>query len=191
MSLFSYIQTYVGEIWDLFEGTDLAALSARVDVPSLIDYMLNDCVFGESDHFAKSFKMYYTVADGKLHFGPVWDYDSCSFSLAYEGHPVESPFDECYSNPYSRTVIYNPFFSRFSDNFSGYSKIKQRYNELGKTVFADVVVKEKQALTTITSSLIANANLWFSGDLSMVFENLKFTNEYILQRKAFLDYKFA
>lgn len=189
--VFNYLKTYVDDMWSVFKTGSAVEFATSVDEDSLKAYALVDFVFREMDHARKSFKMFRLASDSKLHFGSIWDYDSVSFSLPYLGNPVQNPFSESYSNPYFSTAFYNYYFQFYASRFSGLAAIKDLYNNNGSDALGVIESLVYDQTSYISQNLIANANLWFNGNLRMVFENLKYTNTYIHERKLFLDSYFA
>lgn len=190
-AVFDYLKQYVDDTWRLFKEGTVEDLTNGVDIDSLTAFALVDTIFNESDHAAKSFKMYRLASDGKLYFGPIWDYDSCSFSLPYLGYPVSNPFAQCHPNAFELIAFRNDYFKHFVNRFSGLAQMKVLYNDYGSISLGEIEAMVQNQTTYISHNLVRNAKLWFDGDIKMVFENLKYTNAYLHQRKVYLDIYFS
>ena len=188
---FDYFKDYIDYTWQLFKGSDTVALLEKIDSNSLVDFMMTDLFFNEGDHHWKSFKMYRVADTGKLHFGPVWDYDSTSFSLSYTGEPIDNPLDNIPSNPFGRTTSANLYFQLFRSNHGGNIYLSDRYNEVGAQVVEDIILKTETAYCEMSYLLITDTNSWYQGNLSMVFENIKYVFKYIENRHQFLSTYFS
>ncbi len=192
---FNYVKQYVDGLYDVFKTKDKEAFKNQVDVETLLDFMMIDFIMLETDHKFQSVKMHYIAEEGKLYFGPIWDYDSMVMGLPYEKTIVEYPFDKAYDPayviPYKRTSIYNHFFKAFFDYQDGDQLLKERYNEKGSELIANMIYHlENEVIGYIALNLINDANIWYKGDISDIFENVKYMVTYLELRKEFLDNRF-
>ncbi len=189
---FEYIKSYVHELWTLFNGNDFEELANNVDIDSLVDFFLVDFITQEADHMWKSVKMHYNANDEKLYFGPIWDYDALVLGLPYTSEPIEYPFDEGAIYRYVTESISCPFFRLFKSNYNGMEYVKARYNDLDFSL-VDVVLNkvDTEIMPYVTKDLIIDANIWYEGNMSMVFENIKYNYEFLRLREEFLNNYFA
>ena len=73
----NYIQNRIGECWDAIKRGDKEEVLALMDINSVIDTMIVHEFFKNLDTGHDNFYMFAEV-DGKLFFGPVWDFDQCA-----------------------------------------------------------------------------------------------------------------
>ena len=190
---FSYIENYVIDLLDSFETkNDYEKFKEKVDLETLLSFLLIDFIMVETDHKFQSFKMHYIAEEEKLYFGPIWDYDSKVMGLPYEKVGVDYPFDKAFDKkyvlPYKSKTIHNPFFKGFVTNYKGLNELKNYYREEGaETLLSLINELKKDTASYISNNLIADANIWYDGNLSMIFENLKYTIKFLELRKEFLD----
>ncbi|WP_400237243.1 CotH kinase family protein [Methanomethylophilus alvi] len=75
---FSFIKGRVREAYDAVASGDVARMEGCIDVESFaLTYIVNE-LFNTEDIAWSSFYMYYDPADGLIHSGPVWDFDTSS-----------------------------------------------------------------------------------------------------------------
>ena len=142
---------------------------------------------GDQDHSWKSFNMYYTstsdneAENGKLSFGPIWDYD-WSLNTPWTGLP-----NECYE--YSSRVRYsNRYYAAIQSIPQLYNLLKARYNSVAKRVLGEYIEGLDALCASMEESVRLNHELWYksiSPDLSE--KNIAFLKEYLEKRKAQLD----
>jgi len=72
-----YIQTFVTRAYQTLKNGDEKSVRQLIDVDSLIDVYLCQELFKQLDSHWDNNYMYATV-DGKLTFGPIWDFDQCA-----------------------------------------------------------------------------------------------------------------
>ncbi len=72
-----YIQSRISECWDAVQSGDKDTVLALMDIDSVIDTYIVHELFKNLDTGWDNFYMFSEV-DGKLFFGPVWDFDQCA-----------------------------------------------------------------------------------------------------------------
>lgn len=104
----AYIQSRIGECWDAVKEGDKDTVLALMDINSVIDTLIVHEFFKNLDTGHDNFYMYAEV-DGKLYFGPVWDFDQCAGNAndtveTYEG------LRGSYTNPWYSTLLTKKWF---------------------------------------------------------------------------------
>jgi hypothetical protein len=83
----NYIETYIGNTETALFGSDFAdedqGYAAYIDVDSAIHYFLVNELFKNPDGAATSFYLY-KKRNGKLFFGPIWDFDLAMGNAGYD-----------------------------------------------------------------------------------------------------------
>ena len=77
-TLFDKIKSYIFEVEDTLRSHNLSQQRWKdyLDIDSFIDfYLVNEIAKDEDAHGMSSIYMYYNPATGKLHKGPIWDFD--------------------------------------------------------------------------------------------------------------------
>ena len=185
------LKVYVKDIMDAFNEKDLGKIRQEVNVDSLADFLIVDQIMGEHDHFSKSFNMYFTNTsdnpneNGRLNFGPIWDYD-WALHTPFTGYPnehYEISEEIYYSNIFFRTMAAIPEL---------YEIVKERYNQYAKPALEDYIEEFDELHASMKKSLELNDELWY-GDFSedITDKNVKFLKEFLVARKAQLDILWA
>lgn len=186
-NFFSQLKTYIKELLDSFAQGDVEAIKRETNINSLIDFLIVDQIMGEQDHAKKSFNMYFTNTsspeeNGKINFGPVWDYD-WSLNTPFTGKPNVDYTVKSYiyitDNPFYRSIYNIPEFL---------SIIKERYTLYGKTAIEKYLSKFDDLILSLDTSLKLNGDLWYTDyDNEIVVKNVKFLKEFLEDRKKVLD----
>lgn len=135
----AYIENYIHQTEAAIQGADFAdpdkGYAAYISVSSFVDYLIHTEVSLNADGMKRSTYFYKTKQNpdgtgGKLHAGPVWDYNlaygNCNFS---NGNNVRAWVHEG-----SETMPTTFIWKRLMEDPAFVSKVKTRYTELRKTV---------------------------------------------------------
>lgn len=87
---------------------DCSSLASTADVPSLARMYLMDFLSNNSDCNQYSTYYYYSAADGKIHAGPVWDFDRTFGNN--DTPPGNFPYCNAYQNGFPEELFSNPEF---------------------------------------------------------------------------------
>lgn len=186
---FEDLQEYVVHILDMFEEGDREGILAEVNINSLIDYLIIDQIMGEMDHAGKSFNMYYTSnsddpnENGKLSFGPIWDYD-WSLYTPFTGEP-----NVYYTIAKNKMVFSNIFFKAVAEDSELYEMVKVRYNEKFDGAIAELIEEIKSITAGMEQSLELNAQKWYSDLPNVTEDNIKFLIDFLTYREELLSDK--
>ncbi len=186
-SFLNQLKLYVKGMMDAFYQKDIDTIKQEVNINSLADYLIIDQIMGERDHYSKSFNMYFTNTsddpneNGKLNFGPIWDYD-WALHTPYTGYPntyYEVSDEIIYSNLFFETMASVPEF---------YDIVKQRYNLYAKDALESYIDDYDELCYSIRQSLQLNHALWY-GNLpaDTTDKNVEFLKNFLVARKAQLD----
>lgn len=133
---YEYIKDYVGKAEVSIEKDE--DYSLYIDISSFIDYFIHTELSLNADGFKRSAYFYKTKQKedgngGKLHAGPVWDYNlaygNCNFCNA--GNIYAWVYEGCETNPTPamwKTLSQDPKFMK---------AVKARYSELRKTLLSE------------------------------------------------------
>ena len=186
-SFMEQLKAYIVEMWEAFESYDLEKIKAEANVDSLIDFLIIDFIMGENDHTNNSFNMYYTNTsndpreNGKLNFGPIWDYD-----LALNTHYTGTPNENFEYNP--RINYSNVYFKAVAGIPELFELLKDRYNNHAVYVLEEYMAEIDTIVSAMDESLNLNQELWYSeirDDLT--YKNIVFLKDFLRQRKSQLD----
>ncbi len=184
---FDELVTYITDLLDAFTEKDVDWIKNEVNLKSLADYLIIDQIMGERDHSSKSFNMYYTCTsdnadeNGKLNFGPIWDYD---FSLLTDWTGLPNT-DYTVSD---RVVYSNVFFQTCAEVEEFYALVKERYREAGAKALEDYLLMLHDMEMNMRASLAENHALWY-GDYpdTMTDDNITFLSKFLFSRKRLFD----
>jgi len=190
-SFVSQLKVYVKETMDTFAEKDINKIREEVNVNSLADFLIVDQIMGEQDHCYKSFNMYFTNTsdnpeeNGKLNFGPIWDYDWALYT----------PFTGLPNTNYkiSDAVNYsNLFFKTMASVPELYEVVKERYNQYAKPALEDYIENFEELHNSMKVSLQINHELWYKDfPEDMTDKNIKFLKDFLIARKNRLDLLWA
>jgi uncharacterized repeat protein (TIGR02543 family) len=188
-SFFAQLKEYVSDIMYAFKNKDVETIKREANLNSLIDYLIIDQIMGENDHMWKSFNMYYTNTstpeeNGKLNFGPVWDYDY-ALHTPWTGKPNQ---DYTLSD---RIIYSNVFFQAMANVPEFYGMIKERYTLYASNALGNYIEQIDDIVASMDESVKLNEELWYSfieeEDLSQ--NNIDFLIAWLEHRKELLDEK--
>lgn len=143
----SYIEEQIDRIEELLysdDVTDIEKVSAYIDMDSFVDYFLLNEFFGNYDAGNNSTYLY-CEAGGKLHIGPVWDFDGAMDNYSGE-----------ITNPDEIVMCYRTWFDRLCLSQEFNKELLSRYKELRSTILSD---EEIELLIDETVEYLGNAQL--------------------------------
>ena len=169
-----------------------------IDVPSAVDYFIISEIAKSVDAYRFSFYMYKEKDNdgGKLHFGPLWDYDLAFAN--YGENAWEQPWKTSDWNAeitaWKRTYLMKRLFT--DPNFK--EKIKQRWIELRSGVFSYINILEymDQTVNKISEARIRNfikwpiigVYVWPNYYIGATYEDeVNFLKGWIIQRINWMD----
>lgn len=177
------LKDYISKADNAMISEEASEIEKYFDKKQLFSAALIDLITEEQDHGTFSFK-FYRDSDKKIKIGPMWDYDTVAFGFSAKGKPYSDPFVDCEKN--DRTNPHNAWLKKvtiakeFREDF--YKMVLDFLNN-GFLNSYDSYINEYKA---IGSYLINNSVLWQDSDMSIAFENLRYFDWYLLNRKSFL-----
>ena len=102
-----------------------------IDVQSFVDYFIMNEYFMNYDAGYNSTYMYMDYT-GKIHMGPVWDFDQCLANDAF--YVTKYDTTAMHSAPWFKQMLRDPIFTQ---------QIIERYQELRKSVLSDEAIVEE------------------------------------------------
>lgn len=184
-SFFSQLKTYIDGIMDLTKSGTYDQINNAMDLVSLTDFYLIDSIMMELDHTWKSFNMYYTPQNGKLKFGPVWDYDwTMGVPWVGENGAPNVTYDVDYVNWWKTS----PFYEMLEKFTQTNALIKEHYNSCYKANLQTYINNFDSMVSAVSQSLALNNQKWYSSyNHNITNENVKFVKKYLTNRKVALD----
>lgn len=191
--VYKYIYDYMNAVLTLLKnGNQAVKVSFRsepvtlgdlVDEASLMDYYLVNEIIGNWDASQKSIKIHKTK-NGKLTFGPVWDFDTCAIPK-WTGQPDEVSTDLSLAD--RRNVVGSPVPSKWLAIGDNRIKFYNRFMEKRDCIF-DLVEKMQDYYAYIAPAARANANYWYGKNGEVKFEEqYQFLQDYLLLRYTKLE----
>ena len=176
------LRQFIIDVINAFKNKDIDFIESKIDVYSLIDFLLVDEIIGERDHYYKSFNMYFDSKKQKLFFGPIWDYDWVLYT-AWTGKPNQD-----YSIDNAHTILYsNLFYQYLVDIPQYYEMIKSRYTYVVSNLIQKYIDEYDGIVNGMKISLEMNNKLWYSKYSNITNKNVDYFKEYLIERKKFLD----
>jgi hypothetical protein len=186
---FGALEEYMKYIFKIFAEKNVEAIKAEVNVDSLVDFFIIDQLMGENDHAAHSFNMFFAngtgdaKVDGKLNFGPIWDYDYCLHTSWQRRPNKEYDLDV--------KVSYSNIFFKAVGQTELIELVKVRYNSYYKDKIEQVVADIDALAKSMAVSYELNSLKWYTEYLEeepyIVELNVEFLKSFLLFRKALFD----
>jgi hypothetical protein len=186
-TLFNIIKNKVLSVEDIvYSGQSLTVKENYIDVNSFIDwFFVNEIVKNVDSQFGLSVFLYYNSATGKIHLGPIWDFDYACGNASYSDA----------KNATGWWVKNSPWFEPLFNSGTFKNRLKARWNEKEAEVRAIVdfideragfLNKAQQQNFKKWTILDKNTgtNSWVTGSYSDETER---TKSWLLQRIDWLD----
>ncbi len=182
-SFLAQLKQYTKEVMDAFKYRNAEAIKAKVNIDSLVNFLIIDQIMGEVDHRSKSFYMYYTGTssdpneNNKLNFGPVWDYD---FSLYTEW--TSSPNQDYHV---SDLVFYsNVFYGGLVDIPEFYAKVVECYETYALPALNEYIANFDSLVASMEESIELNNALWYEDKYGSEISknNVDFLKRFLINR---------
>ena len=176
------LEAYYNKMADAFNQRNNSWLRQNIHTDTLMDHLIIDQIMGEEDHVWKSFYSYHDATDesrqGKISFGPIWDYDYCLYT-PWTGEP-----NQCYD--IDTMVQYSNFFYRgFIESRYG-TKVASRYKQHYADVLTDLIAHLRKYRASIKESLALNQERWYSYDPHLTENNFDFMIRFLQSRQQVL-----
>ena len=183
---FQYIENYIGSCRAALVEGDLEKFSELVDVASFIDYFLLGELFRNTDMAGRSVYMYRESVDGKLIFGPSWDFDyTCS-----RPYKLGPNTDYTLENAKERFTNYD-WWTLFLDIPEAVELIKERYTLYLRDIYVHEFESAKSFFYFYEDEVKADASVWYSDDVedtdTLVDDNFSWTFNYFELRLEMMD----
>lgn len=169
-----------------------SAYSQYIDVDSFVNwYIVNEFCKNYDSQFVTSCYCYYDPADGLLHMGPVWDYDTCYGNQSASGYGVPEGYLISTGSPWYQMLTAD---SDFMD------LVKSRWTELKAdgTIY-QVLQNTLDGASEIAESEVLNNQAWPNqlltegprGDGTQTYhtyqQELDYLKRFIAERTIWLD----
>ncbi|OPZ92660.1 MAG: Endoglucanase E precursor [Firmicutes bacterium ADurb.Bin419] len=141
----SYISNYIQESYDALKNGDKDEVEQYIDLDSLVDIYIGNEIVKNVDAGWDSFYMY-KDADGKLCFGPMWDFDlamgNANCVKGFDSSAGFSPYHVLNVNANS-----NPWFCQALKSEWFRELVRDRWNELQNDLndIPNIVINEAEA----------------------------------------------
>ena len=182
---FQFIENYIKSCREALVNKDLETFSSLVDVKAFIDYFMLAEIFRNTDLAGRSVYLYLPDVNGKLIYGPSWDFDySCS--RPYQLGPNQ---DYTLENATDRFSHFD-FWELFLEIDGVDELISSRYTYYLKPIIEYELQEEERYYNFYKEMIKANADIWYTEieDIpDLLVKNLEWTFEYFSLRCAFYD----
>ncbi len=192
--VYDYIYEYVNAVFTTLKTKQPVTVSFRdnpailedlVDIDSAVDYYLINEIMLNYDNAKKSIYLNKTK-DGKMKFGPIWDFDQ-GMQNAYESTLSKSYIETART---MHLAVHSPIYSLLLQDETFYNKVAIRYNELNESLVnvSDYLRDYKQVIDKIG---VLDANMWygttgeFEFDMQYDYVRLFFNDRYDYLNEVF------
>lgn len=183
---FDYIQGYITECRQALVNKDLTRFGELVDINAFIDYFMLGELFRNTDMAGRSVYMYRSSVDGKLIFGPSWDFDySCS-------RPWQTAPNTDYTLSNAKDRFYNyDWWKLFLQIPQAQNLIKSRYTNYLRPIYNYEIAEAKLFYEFYETAIKEDASIWYSSNVAdtnkLVDDNYAWTCEYFRLRMEMMD----
>lgn len=182
---FQYIENYIKSCREALINKDYQSFSSKVDINAFIDFFLLAELFRNTDLAGRSTYMYLPDVNGKLIFGPSWDFDyTCS--RPYQLGPNQ---DYTLENAKDRFSHYD-FWEKFLEFDEAKTLISDRYTNYFRPIIEYELEEGKRYFEFYSDLISENANIWYSEieDIDALIENnYNWTFSYFELREELYD----
>jgi spore coat protein CotH len=156
------IQDYLNEVEDVLYGNnfedDTEGWRKYLDEDSFIDwYLVNEVAKNNDACWHSSVYMYFNPKDGKIHMGPLWDFDIGFGNIDYNGCDQYEGFWIKNSGWYSRLFQDSGFVTAVKNRWS---ETKSDLEALGSTESSSVVTSVSEMADNLKTDAEVNFNVW-------------------------------
>ena len=144
-----YIRSRIGDCWDAIKYGEKEDILELMDINSVIDTLIVHELFKNLDTGHDNFYMF-AEPDGKLYFGPVWDFDQCAGNADVGVENYEGLRGSYENNWYENILKHNWFKEMFLE----------RWDELYRDEIAGIPAFIKQQATDAYNSYCRNFDKW-------------------------------
>jgi len=188
-----YIRGYIDEFETVLNSGDFAdpatGYAAYIDVDSFIRWFLVNEIFRNRDANMWSSCWMYKPRDGKLHMGPLWDFDIAGGNIDYDGAYGTAGW----------WVRDAPWFSRLFEDPVFAARVKQVWNEihadqlpeLFESIPAHAAVLQQSQLNNFQRWPILEMYVWPNYRITGTYDGeVDFLQSWLSERIAWMDAQF-
>lgn len=181
---FSSIENYITRCRTSLMDKDFETFSNLVDINSFIDFFVLSDVYRNTDHAGRSVYMYRKGVEGKLIFGPSWDFDySCSRQWSLK--PNEDFSLDNFNDRFKGFEWWNLFLAIPK----GKELVSKRFQEFNLPILENEIYEATRYYDVHEDDIKRDAKLWYSKYVEntdqLVEKNYKWFIEYLTKRIGF------
>ena len=193
--VFDYIKSYFEAVFaTIYDHTkevnfngNIVKFSDLVDEDSFIDYILLNELMINTDNVWKS-TYFYKSKDGKLIFGPIWDFD-WSMSTHWTGKPYDSSYISCAQ--FVEILRKSQIANLYIQDPVNYSKVQERWNlAYDKLVNKDTGINKRirDYKEEIINQARCDASYWYGETGKFQFDmQYDYVRLFLIDRIEFLN----
>ncbi len=193
--VYDYIYEYINAVFKTLTSNQKIEVSFReelvgfedlVDVESVIDYYLINEIMLNEDAALKSI-YFHKTKEGKMQFGPVWDFDF-SMTTTWDPPYKESSIEDANIIRFaSKSKIYRELFK----NEEFYNKVVERYNEKSSAII-ETYNYLRDYKSIIDKVAIMDSKMWHGSTGHFQFDmQYDYVRLFLMDRYNFLNSAFA
>lgn len=182
---FQFIENYIKSCREALVNKDYQSFSNKVDIDAFIDFFLLAELFRNTDLAGRSTYLYLPDVNGKLIFGPSWDFDyTCS--RPYQLGPNQ---DYTLDNAKDRFSHYD-FWELFLQFDEAEQLISNRYSNYFRPIIEYELSEAQRYYEFYYDHILENANIWYAEieDIEALLKNnYNWTTFYFSLREELFD----
>ncbi len=179
-SFLNHLKVTLNNAWDAMDSKNLTRINELFDLDSIYNQSILDLFADERDHSWLSVKLF-KDREGKLNFGPCWDYDITAFGHIWnEGTYFVDPFKDSTAPSYVPANYWLKVVTK--DISETKQEFKRRFTEFFDENLEKIIQIFRDETNHITNEMIKDATLWKEDNISILYENIRYM-EYFLNKR--------
>lgn len=150
----AYIRQYIDEFEAVLRSADFAnpatGYAAYIDVDSFVRWFLVNEVFRNYDAKMATSCWMYKPRGGRLHMGPLWDFDIAAGNIDYDSGFLTTGW----------WVRDAPWFSRLFQDPAFVARVRQQWNEIRNNQLRDMLLSIRTRAATLQQPQLNNFQRW-------------------------------
>lgn len=196
--VYNYIKEYIWAVLYTLKNSGTVKVSFRdnevgfedlVDENSYLTYILINEIMGNIDNYFLSV-YFYKTADGKMKFGPIWDFDLAAAAMVIKNNP-NNPMSKKTAQEFMLMTEGNFHYCYFL-NKERYDKLVGKFNEIKPYVMSVIMDDLPEYYYIIETAAKYDSKYWYGDNGEYLFESqFASVRLFVLDKMNFLENQFS
>lgn len=172
----NHLKDLLTQAWNAMNSRSLAKIMNLFDMNSLYNQSILDVYSDERDHSWLSIKMF-RDKEGKINFGPCWDYDIVAWGTIWSGSYYANPFKDQVQPTYQPSNEWLNVIASKID--ASKDEFKARMHAFLVNHQQDILNLFHQEFGYIANEAVKNGIMWYEKNIAITYENVRFFEHYL------------